>query len=99
MNFAPATTDFDRNIFKSTDYLVLNEVEAEQLSKLEIGSIEQAKIAGLALIDEYNIQRGVLITLGEKGVLYASKANRQVFVRPCPKVKVVDTSVRILNIF
>ena len=95
LNFAPAATnEFDVSIFKYTDYLVLNEVEAEQLSKLEIKSTEQAQAAGSALLNKYDIQVGVVITLGEKGVVYVDKVSRQAIVKSIPQVQVIDTTVK-----
>jgi sugar/nucleoside kinase (ribokinase family) len=73
--------------------LILNEGEAEQLSQLEIKSTEDAQKACLALLDKYEVSGGVLVTLGEKGVIFVDKTKREVIQKPSPQVKVVDTSV------
>jgi sugar/nucleoside kinase (ribokinase family) len=93
LNFAPATKNFDPALLSHTDFLILNEVEAEQLSELEIKSTDGAKNACLSLLDKYEINVGVVVTLGEKGVVYVDKAKREAITTPTPQVKVVDTSV------
>jgi ribokinase len=95
LNFAPATNNFDPSLLANTDYLILNEGEAEELSKLEIKSTEDAEKACLALLDRYEVNVGVVVTLGEKGVIYVDKAGREAIVKPTPHVKVVDTSVKL----
>ena len=95
LNFAPAIQPNDTDFFADVDYLILNEVEAQQLSGLDVSSVENAKIASLALLDKLNVQTGVIITLGELGVLYTDKAKRSSYHKKCPEVDVVDTTVRI----
>ena len=62
------------------------------MSGLEIKSIEQAQNVCLVLIEKYGIKIGVLITLGEKGVVY-SNIKKELVHQQAKKVKVVDTSV------
>lgn len=52
MNFAPATDKFDDDLWNYTDYVILNEVETEQLSKMEVKSVEDAEKACLALVEK-----------------------------------------------
>ncbi len=92
LNFAPAITSADKRLFSNTDYLVLNEVEAEQLTGLEVKSAENAKDAALNLIENLNVQRGVLITLGENGVIWTNKDKRS-YHKKCDKVQVIDSTV------
>lgn len=65
----------------------------EQLSNSEINSVEDVKTACLTLLDKYSVQTGVIVTLGERGVVYTDKLDRASLHVPSHKVKVVDTSV------
>lgn len=96
LNFAPAVVDKANNtLFSNTDYLILNEVEVEQLTKFEINNdLENVKKATLTLLEMFDICNGVIVTLGEKGVLYTDKSTRSTLHVESKKVKVVDTSVR-----
>ena len=65
MNFAPATDKFDDDLWNYTDYVILNEVETEQLSKMEVKSVEDAEKACLALVEKLpKIKNGIICTLG-----------------------------------
>ena len=65
LNFAPATENFDKQLWNYTDYLILNEVETTQLSKIEIRSVDDAKKACLSLLSEIpQIKNGIICTLG-----------------------------------
>ena len=65
MNFAPATDKFDDDLWNYTDYVILNEVETEQLSKMEVKSVEDAEKACLALVEKLSkIKNGIICTLG-----------------------------------
>lgn len=65
LNFAPATNDYTSELWSYVDYLILNEVETEQLSSVEVKSVEDAKQACLALVDRLaHIEKGVICTLG-----------------------------------
>ena len=97
LNFAPATKNFNEELLSLTDYLILNEVEVEELSQVEIKTVEDAKRACLSLLDKHGVKLGVIVTLGEKGVLYVDRLNRNSFHKPTEKVTVVDTSVNYLN--
>lgn len=93
LNFAPATDIIENELFTNTDYLILNEVEASQLSKTsDIKNVEDAKKVGLKLIDMYKVQVGIIITLGEMGVLFTDKLTRNSFHKKCNKVNVVDST-------
>jgi sugar/nucleoside kinase (ribokinase family) len=73
--------------------LILNEVEAEQLSGLEVKSIENAQDVALNLIEKLNVQKGVLITLGENGVIWTNKQTKRSYHKKCEKVQVIDSTV------
>ena len=82
----------------NVDFLILNEVEAHQLSDLEIKTVENATNAALALLDKFKIRIGVIVTLGEMGVLYVDQLKRSSFHKQCQKVNVVDTTVKKSNV-
>lgn len=94
LNFAPASVDqLHEKLLINTDYLILNEIEVGQLSKLEIKSKEDVKKASFFLLENYHIRQGVIVTLGEKGVFFVDARDKSYYEIPCQKVKVVDTSV------
>ncbi len=95
LNFAPAIPTQDSKLLADVDYLILNEVEANQLSGMEIKSIENAEKAALALVDKFEIRVGVIVTLGEMGVIFVDKLKRSSFHQQCKKVNVVDTTVSL----
>lgn len=97
LNFAPAATQFNTELFTNTDYLILNEVETEQLSHLSCSSIDEAKTASLELLDKYDVNNGLIVTLGANGVLYTDKKTKNSIHKSCSPVKVVDTSVKIIH--
>ncbi|XP_058062033.1 ribokinase [Anopheles bellator] len=70
----------------------VNEIEAAQLTGMaEVSDIAQAKVAVLRLRDMGC--RTVIITLGEKGAVFAENGSTQVYHVPSTKVnKVVDTT-------
>ncbi|CAF0838220.1 unnamed protein product [Brachionus calyciflorus] len=93
LNFAPAVLDeLDEKLFKYTDFLILNEVEVEQLSHVEIKKESDVQTAGLALLDKHDVKIGIIVTLGHKGVIFVDRIERSSFHVPCNKVNVVDTS-------
>ena len=109
MNFAPAVPlanikkvcelegRSSLDMFELTDYLILNEVEVEELSESPINkeSInEDAKRASKVLLEKFKIGKGVIVTLGESGVLFtpAGDAGDSTHVKG-RQVKVVDTTV------
>lgn len=94
LNFAPAIEQFDKRVFKYVDYLILNEVECQELSQVKIKEIDQAKEACSNLLDRFEIQVGVVVTLGERGIIYLDRKQRKFFLKKSDDVKVVDTSVR-----
>lgn len=94
LNFAPASVEkLNEKIFEHTDYLILNEIEISQLSKINVESIEDVKKASFFLLEKYHINLGIIVTLGEKGVFFINANDKSYFHVPTEKVKVVDTSV------
>ena len=75
----------------------MNEVEVGQLSQLEVKSIDDAKSASLALLNKLDIQLGVIVTLGENGVLYTDKSTKTCFHKNSAKVQVLDSTVKLNN--
>jgi len=96
LNFAPAAKDFSTELFSYTDYLILNEVEAEQLSHLECESLDQVKSSSLFLLTKYEIKKGVIVTLGGNGVLFTDAVTKNHIYHASSSVKAVDTSVMSL---
>ena len=84
-------------MFNDVDYLILNEVECQQLSCLDITSPEIAKKASLTLFEKFKIRIGVIVTLGEMGVVYTDKLMQKYFEYKCQKVNVVDTTVIFID--
>jgi sugar/nucleoside kinase (ribokinase family) len=97
LNFAPAIQIPSNEIFNYVDYLVLNEVEVAQLSQVEVNSIDDAKSASLALLNQLDVQLGVIVTLGENGVLYTDKPTKTSFHKKSSKVQVLDSTVKFQN--
>jgi ribokinase len=87
LNPAPARLLPD-DLLEQVDVLTPNESECAALSGLPTGTIEEAGIALLSLLDK-GIPR-VIVTLGASGVLY--NKGREIVHRPVPKVHVVDTT-------
>jgi len=86
-NPAPAAP-LPEGLLAMTDYLIVNETEAAQLSGLSVGSPEEAAAAARALR-----QRGagaVLLTMGEAGVAVCSADGE--YLIPAVKVQPVDTT-------
>ncbi|MEO8529996.1 MAG: ribokinase [Deltaproteobacteria bacterium] len=74
LNPAPAA-ELDDNLLKLCDYITPNESEAEGLTGIKVNSVEDAAKAADALM-----ARGVgavLVTLGERGVLYKSQTEQR----------------------
>lgn len=87
LNPAPATVLPDR-LLAQVDVLTPNESECASLSGLPTGTIGEAGLALLALLDKGIPQ--VVVTLGSNGVLY--NRGRELVHKPVPKVPVVDTT-------
>ena len=70
LNPAPAQP-LDINVVALADYFIPNEPEAETISGMKVRSVDEAKACATALIDK-GLKR-VIITLGAKGALLATK--------------------------
>ncbi|HJN61716.1 MAG TPA: ribokinase [Alphaproteobacteria bacterium] len=66
LNPAPAAP-LDAEFFTLSDYFTPNETEAEDLTGIKVGTVEEARRAAQALLDKG--VGGVIITLGEHGAL------------------------------
>lgn len=87
--FNPAPmTDFDFKILKYIDLLVVNEIEAAQMLKIDFVDKNNAKKA-LSMLLELGIENGI-ITLGKDGCFYNEGGN--IFHHPVYDIKVVDTT-------
>lgn len=89
-NPAPALSLPD-DLLTKVRYLIVNEIEAEQLSGIKVTDIASAQSASNKLL-----ARGVayvLLTMGEQGVYVASAGSDQLSVHlPAVKVQVIDTT-------
>ena len=87
LNPAPAQ-DLDDALLRQVDYLILNEVEARQLSGIAVNDPHTAQDAAQILL-----QRGVgavIVTLGEQGAICCTANDQQTIA--AHRVKVVDTT-------
>ncbi|XP_071963612.1 ribokinase-like isoform X2 [Antedon mediterranea] len=90
LNPAPAVKDLDEEFLKNCDIFCPNETEAELITGLPVRSIEEVKIASLALLDK-GCKR-VIITLGDQGSILASSDTRTPVHIPVTKVKTMDST-------
>jgi ribokinase len=79
----------DLAAFAGVDYFIPNETEAESLTELSLGSIDDAKACATRLIERG--LGGVIITLGERGALLARDGRRAELI-PGYEVSVKDTT-------
>ncbi|MCF8381313.1 MAG: ribokinase [Bacteroidales bacterium] len=86
-NFAPAL-EVDKNNFSMVDFLVLNEVEAEFLSRMKILTIEDAESAAEKI--KKLGSKTVIITLGSQGC-FGLGEDFKIHI-PTPYVEVLDTT-------
>ncbi|HVO21534.1 MAG TPA: ribokinase [Anaeromyxobacter sp.] len=77
------------DLVRRIDYLVVNEIEAQALSGLEVDSAEGAAAAGRRLREAG--AANVLVTLGARGVVTVA-AGAEPRHDPAPQVKAVDTT-------
>lgn len=88
LNPAPAVP-LDRSLLAKISYLIPNETEASLLSGVQVVDAETAGVAAHRLIDD-GVEE-VLITLGDRGVMYALE-DGVVSSAPAIRVPVVDTT-------
>ncbi|KAK6103030.1 ribokinase [Brugia pahangi] len=89
LNYAPVEVTFAKSILKLADILCTNEIETEYLADQRIETIEDAQESAKKLL-----QAGpsiVILTLGAKGVTYATKQGDSGHIT-VPTVKVVETT-------
>ena len=87
LNPAPMR-DFDKEILKKVTYITPNETEAQQLTGIEIQTIDDAREAANSLFEMGC--KNVLITLGSKGVFVKNAAEE--FLVDGLKVQAIDTT-------
>lgn len=88
LNPAPAQ-ELDDEILERVDVLTPNETETEILSGVMPHDEASAEKASRILLDK--VKEAVIITMGEKGVFYLTKAGEKGFIQ-AKKVDVVDTT-------
>ena len=87
LNPAPAAP-LDLEMIKSVDYFIPNESEAETITGIPVGTVDEAKACA-----EYMLSKGlrrVILTLGERGALVASKDGMALV--PSFEVEMVDST-------
>ena len=87
LNPAPAQP-LPQEMLKAVDYLVPNEIEAEMLSGVNVGSVEDAIAAGRRLRELG--ARNVIITMGARGAVAVTAQGAD--HHPAPTVTPVDTT-------
>lgn len=88
LNPAPAPDDLPEDIWTKIDYLTPNETEALLLSGEKDTSVEGIKRAAGMLLKKG--VKNLLITIGEKGVLFVNEKEETIY--PARKVEAVDTT-------
>lgn len=89
LNPAPAR-ELPVEMYSSIDYIVPNETEAEILTGIKLESIDDAKKAGLKLL-EWGVKRAVVITMGAIGVVLVTKTE-SLLLDPVQVDRVIDTT-------
>lgn len=96
MNFAPALTNYTSDLFDHVDYLILNEIEIEQLvasASFDANNDADVSDACTRLLEKYSRVQGVIVTLGSKGVIYADRLDDSPKRVESERVTVVDSTV------
>lgn len=88
LNPAPLVKRFNREILKYVDFLIPNETELELLLDKKNRSLNEIINSAKEVLD-YGT-KNVIVTLGDKGCVYANKEMSVHY--PCEKVKAVDTT-------
>lgn len=88
LNPAPAPDVLPDHLWDKIDYLTPNETEVLRMSGQKDMSMESIRAGARYLLDKG--VKNVLVTLGEKGVLFANKDEE--FLYPVRKVKAMDTT-------
>ncbi|PLR81633.1 ribokinase [Bacillus canaveralius] len=87
LNLAPVVA-IDPQIRRLVDFLIINEVEAGQITGFSVSNIANAKLAVKQLLEEGHSQ--VVLTLGAEGAIIGDKNG--IYQVPSPKVHPVDTT-------
>lgn len=87
LNPAPANLNFDLKNLSGVDFFIPNHIELDAFTKCGYQTLKQLEF-GANKILKYGAKK-VIVTLGEKGVLFVDK--NQVKVFKAKKVKAVDT--------
>lgn len=91
LNPAPALSKIDKEIFKYSDFVCPNELEAEMITHCPIKTVKDAKVAVSKILD---LGCSVaIITLGSQGCVFASKSDPTPTAVSARTVVAVDTTV------
>ncbi|MCR1933165.1 ribokinase [Clostridium tepidum] len=88
LNPAPATKELDFNYVCKCDFFMPNETELEILTNRPVNTIDNIKEAAYLMVDKG--VRNVVVTMGDKGVLWVNK-HKEHFIK-AHKVDAVDTT-------
>ena len=91
-NYSPALKDLNEEYNQYVDLLVVNEVEAEVFTKCSVKTVQDAKTACLNVLARDGFSLGVIVTLGEQGVVYCEKKSGEFLVLAAKKVQAVDST-------
>ncbi|XP_067941626.1 ribokinase-like [Watersipora subatra] len=86
-NPAPKADDLDEEIYSLCDVFCPNETE---VADSPVTSVEEAGEAAVSYLDKGC--KIVIVTLGEKGCVYATQDDRTVRRVPCEQVEAIDTT-------
>lgn len=90
VNAAPLSNDHYLELLEYTDFICVNETEAETLCNAKVETIEEAELAAQSLLKKVN--QGVILTLGEKGAIFCTKTEPKPIHVAAPKVQAIDTT-------
>lgn len=90
VNAAPATDSSYEKLYSLIDIICLNEVEAEEATKLPMRSLEDASLVINSLMEKGCSV--VILTLGAKGAIFQTKSQANYIYVPAKAVKAVDST-------
>lgn len=89
LNPAPAPNEFPASIYEQIDYITPNETELQLLTGISSVSEKEEIERGCDMLIKKGV-KNVIVTLGEKGALWAKENEKQYF--GVPKIRAVDTT-------
>ena len=68
--------------------------QAEAFTKSKVNTVQDARDACAIILSKDGFHIGVVVTMGDKGVVFGNRKTGQIDYFPAKKVNVVDTTVR-----